>query len=260
MDEQAMMESLHEVFDPSMPRLGPGDDDGTTRALRTALSAMSRGDDSAEPAELRILDLGCGNGTQTIQLAQHTREPILAVDNHQPYLDELRRRAEAAGVSDRIETRRGDMANLGLDEESFDLIWSEGALYVMGIHAALKAFHPVLVHGGCFGLTEMCWFRPDAPEECRQYLCQVYPAITDVDTNLAMMRACGYKLVDHFALLESAWRDIFYVPLQERVRAFRTKHAAHPAKLEFADMMQVEIDHYNKFSCYYGYEFFILQR
>ena len=257
MHEEDVMELLHEVFDPSMPRLGPGDDDATGRALRSALAVMPKG---GSAAELRVLDLGCGNGTQTIQLARHTGAHILAVDNYQPYLDELRRRAIAAGVSGRIETRLGDMANLGLANESFDLIWSEGALYAMGVHNGLRAYYPVLVRGGCFGLTEMCWFRPDVPDQCRQFLEDAYPAMTDVETNLAAMRDCGYKIIDHFSLPESAWQGVLYVPLQERVHAFRARHAAEPEKLKFGDLMQAEIDNCNKFSRYFGYEFFVLQR
>jgi len=47
---------------------------------------------------------------------------ITAVDLHQPYLDELDRRAGTAKWAARIETRRADMANLPFSCESFDLI------------------------------------------------------------------------------------------------------------------------------------------
>ena len=65
---------FHEIFDPSLPRLGPGDNASTMRALDTLLSARKETRDS--PA-LRILDIGCGNGTPTIQLAKHTTGTIV---------------------------------------------------------------------------------------------------------------------------------------------------------------------------------------
>lgn len=53
----------------------------------------------------------------------------MAVDNHEPHLTELRRRAAAEGVSDKIRTCLGDMRDFTMGEKVIDLIWSEGALF-----------------------------------------------------------------------------------------------------------------------------------
>jgi len=92
MDQQEDMQVFYEIFDASLPRLGPGDDASTRRALSTLLSARPRGGDVASAARLRVLDIGCGTGAPTIQLAKLIDGTILAVDNHQPFLDELQRR------------------------------------------------------------------------------------------------------------------------------------------------------------------------
>ncbi len=63
-----------------LPREGPGDEASTLKAF-----AMMEG----LPSNPRILDVGCGPGMQTIDLARHTGASILAVDTHQPFLDEL---------------------------------------------------------------------------------------------------------------------------------------------------------------------------
>jgi cyclopropane fatty-acyl-phospholipid synthase-like methyltransferase len=73
-----------------------------------------------------VLDLGRGNGAQTLELARHIKSGILAVDIHQPYLDELERRARAQGLAERIKTRNQDMAELEPQDGPFDLIWAEG--------------------------------------------------------------------------------------------------------------------------------------
>jgi cyclopropane fatty-acyl-phospholipid synthase-like methyltransferase len=241
-DKRAQMKFFYEIFDPSLPRLGPGENEYTRKALKTALSAMSHGNDASRPAKLRILDLGCGNGTQTIQLAKHAAGTILAVDNHQPFLDELKRRAQAEGVLDRIKIRLGDMANLGLDEGSFDLIWSEGALYSMGFNEGLRAYYSILAPGGCFAVTELTWFRSDPPEECRNFFANEYPAMTDINSNLAEMKTCGYKILEHFKLPESAWLDAFYVPLDKRLQSLREKYAADQERMDMIESIQKEID------------------
>ena len=67
MDEQEQMQFFYEIFDASLPRLGPGDDASTRKALDMLLTTRPQRKD----AKLRILDIGCGNGAQTIQLAKY---------------------------------------------------------------------------------------------------------------------------------------------------------------------------------------------
>ncbi len=53
------------------------------------------------------------------------------------------------------------------EPESFDLIWSEGALYNIGIAEALRLYHPVVKPGGYFAFTEAVWRKDDPPEEVK---------------------------------------------------------------------------------------------
>ncbi len=208
MNEQEQMEFFFEIFDPSMPRLGPGNDESTRRALGALPFAPPRLGDRGAAGRPRILDLGCGNGAQTIQLAKNVDGKILAVDNHEPYLEELRRRADAAGVSEKIETRLSDMKDLVAGDGPFDLIWSEGALYIMGFREGLKACRSLLTPGGSFAVTEISWLSPDVPEECRRFFAEEYPAMADIDANLGTITDCGYDVVGHFTLPESAWWEL----------------------------------------------------
>lgn len=206
------------------------------------------------------MDIGCGNGGQTIQLAKNIPGTILAVDNHRPYLDELRRRAEAAGVGEKIQTLQKDMRDLGPEEGVFDLIWSEGAIFIMGFSAGLAAWRSMLAADGLLAVSDMAWFRPGAPEECRRFFADAYPAMVDVDANLATIRACGYKMIGHFPLPESAWWDEYYDPLGASLPALRALHAADPEKLEMLAAIQMEIDLYRKYSAYYGNVFYLMRR
>ncbi len=212
MDQQELPKFFYEIFDSSLPRLGPGDEASTQKALDILLSARARAVKAPDSGPLRILDLGCGNGAPTIQLAKHVRGTITAVDNHQPFLDELRRRAAAAGVADRIDVRLRDMRDTGLEKGSFDLVWSEGALFVAGFRRGLEICRDLLTPGGLLGASEMTWFRPDPPPECRDYLAAEYPAITDTAANLRVLTDCGFEILGHFALPESAWLESFYRP------------------------------------------------
>jgi len=260
MDSDKLPEFFYEIFAASLPRLGPGDEASTLKALDMWRAAGPQRENRAADRATRILDIGCGNGAQTLVLAQHTEGSILAVDNHQPFLDELQRRAEAAGVSGRIQVSLRDMRSLNRGDGPFDLIWSEGALFVMGFRAGLAACHSLLAPGGGLAASEMCWLRPDPPDACRQFFAAAYPALTDIETNLASIRACGYEVVGHFTQPESAWWEPYYQPVEERLGRLRKQHTADEEKLSMIEGIQKEIDLYRQYAAFYGNVFFVVQR
>ena len=114
-----------------LPREGPGDRASMERALTLA---------GPLPPNPQILDIACGPGGQTLDLADLIPDArITAVDGYQPFLRDLERGAVERGVADRIRILHGDMAKLPFEPGSFDLIWCEGAAYIMGFRAALAA-------------------------------------------------------------------------------------------------------------------------
>ena len=260
MDSGKLPEFFYEIFDASLPRLNPGDEALTLKALNMLGWAGPRREKPAVARATWILDLGCGNGGPTITLARHTEGSILAVDNHQPYLDELQRRAEAAGVSDRIQVSLRDMRTLEKSEGPFDLIWSEGALFVMGFREGLAVCHSLLAPGGGLAASELCWLRPDPPAECREFFAAGYPAMADIEANLAAIRACDYEIVGHFTEPESTWWESYCRPLEARLRTLRKRHAADPEKLSMIEGIQREIDIYRQYSAFYGDVFFVMRR
>lgn len=260
MDTGRQTEFFYEIFDASLPRLGPGDEASTQRALNALLSATSLPEGGAIARPIRILDIGCGNGAQTISLARATDGSILAVDNHQPFLDELQRRAAAAGVSAKIQVSLRDMRTLAKSDGPFDLIWSEGALFITGFREGLTAWHSLLAPGGGLAVSDVAWLRSNPPADCQQFWANVYPAITSVASNLATIKSCGYEIVGHFVEPESAWWEPYYHPLEERLRSLRKQYALDAEKQSMIESIQMEIDVYRRYSAYYGNVFYMMRR
>jgi len=93
---------FYEIYE-AMPRQGPGDRASTEKAL-SLLPPLTSG--------RRILDIGCGSGAQTLDLARATEARIVTVDNHPPFVAALVRRVRELGLGERVTAQVGDMTDL----------------------------------------------------------------------------------------------------------------------------------------------------
>ena len=245
---------LFEIFldvQRGLPRQGPGCAESTRRAL-----ALCQG----LPERPAVLDVGCGPGMQTLVLAEALNGVVTAVDLTPEYLDQLHARAEAAGLGDRIEIVAGDMTALPVPPGSFDLIWSEGAAYVMGFAEAFTAWRAFLKPAGCIAVSELVWLDPDPPAEAAAFFAEEYPAMTDVETNLETVRSSGYDVLGHFTLPDDAWWQHYYTPLEAKLPGLLDTYAGDEEALAVVKMTRREIEMRRRFSESYGYQFFVAQR
>ena len=202
----------------------------------------------ALPERPLLVDVGCGPGAQTLDLAELIPDArIVAVDAHKPFLEELRRRIDAAGVGARIEARFGDMRALPFEPNSIDVLWCEGAAYVMGVPNALAAWAPLLKPGGRIALTEPVWLKPDPPESVRRNW-EPYPAMTDVPGCRAIIARAGLKLLGDFLLPEAAWWDHYYGPLEARTQQLRGNYPGDAAAAAVLQSAENEVEAYRQYS------------
>jgi trans-aconitate methyltransferase len=232
-----------------LPREAPGSTNSTRRAYEM-LTGL--------PPHARILDLGCGPGAQTVLLAQLSGGMVCGFDLHFPFLRELQRRATAASVLTRTWPVRMSMFDLGFTPSCFDLVWSEGAVYIRGFDDCLRAFLPLLKPGGFVAVTEASWLRPDPPEEIRAFW-EAYPAMRSVEENRAASRSLGYHEIGHFTLPRSDWMD-YLNPMGRRIDMLRNKYYDNPEALRTLDEIYVEVKLFPKYLDWFGYEFYKTSR
>ena len=243
------MEYFYELFE-ALPRGGPGDIRSTRKAFNTI---------PHPPAQPLILDIGCGPGVQTIELAKCSKGKIIALDNHQAFLDALIKKAKAEGLLDQIVPQNCSMLDMDFADNTFDIIWSEGALYFMGFQNGLRRCHQLLKNNGFLAVTEIVYLVSNPPLPLVQFFEKEYPDIQTVKDRLALIQNEGFRLISHFTLPESSWLDSFYLPMEAEINRLNKKYQGNAIALSIFEEMTKEINLYKEYSKFYGYEFFIMQ-
>jgi SAM-dependent methyltransferase len=241
--------TIHSEIHRDLPREGPGDAASTRRAwLATGLTGSAR-----------ILDVGCGPGAQTLDLAAVSAGYITALDIDRSYLLELSNRLRSAQVAHRVDIVQASMFAMPFRRHSFDIVWSEGAMYFLGFARALREWRRLIRRRGYIAATHLSWLEDAMPDEPRRFWARAFPDMQSIDDKVAAAAAAGFDLVEQFALPESAWWSGYYRPMEQRLAALRKKYRDDNEAMTAIENSQAEIELYRRFSRYYGYVFYVLR-
>jgi len=218
-----------------LPREGPGN----RAELDAALAQITL------PDAPRILDAGCGPGADIEGLLDHAPDAQLtAIDGQEHFIAQVRARW---GDDPRVTALCGNM----LDAEGpFDLIWSAGALYFLGIETALAEMHKRLAPGGALIFSELVFLTQDPDPELHKQCLIDYAAIAHVCELEDKVRAAGYRLVSCSAVSDAAW-EAYYTPMDARVKLLRLDAGAELTKV--LDEAEAESALWRKYKRQFGY-------
>jgi len=246
-----MAESIIFTLFEGLPRQGPG----STACTKQMFSCVP-----ALPEHPLVLDVGCGSGMQTIDLARLSHNTrITAVDVHAPYLFDLRTRAASAGVAARINPVQASMDTLPFPVGSFDLLWAEGSIFIMGVEHGITAWKKFIRPGGYLAFTESVWFTDTPSTDVKRFWQENYPDIKDVQSIRTIAEKARYSWITSFPLPESAWWSDYYTPILARLPALEEKYRTHVEAQAILAVMKQEISLYREHSREYGYQFILLK-
>lgn len=174
-----------------LPREGPGDNECTKLALDLLTDL---------PENLSILDIACGPGAQTVVLAKNREAKIIAIDTHRPFLDHLRENAKKEDVLNKIEATEMSMFRIDFEAESFDIIWCEGGIFIIGFKRGLRGWKKYIKSDGYLVVTEVSWLRKDVPDELRDFWESEYSDIKTIGQNMVRIEDEGYLPIGHFII------------------------------------------------------------
>jgi len=187
----------------------------------------------------RILDIGCGSGVPTIELARLSDGEIIGIDTDESLLEKLGGKIQKEGFSDRVKIKKCSLFEIDFPDESFDIVWAEGSIHIIGFERGLREWKRLLKTNGFL---------------------VVHDDIKNMPDKLKKIPNCGYKLINHFSLPEDAWWTEYYKPLEIQIKELRIKYKNDPEALKILKKYQNEIDTVKKNPKGYGCVFHIMQK
>jgi SAM-dependent methyltransferase len=96
------------------------------------------------PAGTAVLDLGCGEGKHSLQLAERFRFAVVGVDPIARNLEEANERLAGSAARHLVRFELGRAESLPLSDASVDLIWCREALYFFDLPVAFAEWRRVM--------------------------------------------------------------------------------------------------------------------
>ncbi|MFW9945386.1 MAG: class I SAM-dependent methyltransferase [Candidatus Odinarchaeota archaeon] len=185
-----------------------------------------------------ILDIGCGSGTPTIELARLSAGKITGIDIDQAALDRFKSKVEKEGLSSRIRILNRSIYNTDFSTESFNLIWDEGVLHILNTKKSLVECNRILKINGFLVAGEL---------------------IKWINNNLEVFPKCGFNLINKFFLPEECWWREYYLPMEKKIKELRSKFK-QPKELEKLKSYESEINMVKKNPKEFDCAFYIFQK
>jgi len=238
-------EAMYKFYD-GLETLGPGSEETTIRLFELIPSSSG---------SINAIDIGCGTGRSSMVLAKHGVK-VTAVDDYQPFLDSLDEKAKKEGLAEQIYTLNLSMDQLKLPSNSFDLVWSEASVYVLGFEKALQTWKKLLKPNGYMVVTECCWTSDSPSKEVSDFWSEEYPGMFTVTEAQRIAEKTGFEVFDTHTLPESDWEN-YYKPQNKRITEL--EEGAGPEMEQVIEHTRKEIAIRDKYNSDYEYVAFILR-
>lgn len=186
----------------------------------------------------RILDIGCGTGLPAIELARLSGGDIIGIDIDQIALDKFARRAEEAGLVDRVRVRNLSLLEMDFPNESFDVIWAEGSINVVGFEKGLKEWGNLLKPNGFL---------------------VVHDELKGRERKLELIAECGFKLLGEIELPVEVWQKEYLEPMKREVERAEGRGEDKDIGKEL-ETSRKEIEMFRKNPTAWASVFFIVQK
>ena len=187
----------------------------------------------------RILDIGCGSGVPTIELAKLSGGEVTGIDIDQSCIDEFNRKIKEENLTDRVKALNLSLSEMKFPAETFDVVWSEGVVGNIRFETSLKEWRRLLKHDG--------------------YLV-IHYQVSRVAEVLPRIPQLGYSFADTVPLPEDAWWTEFYKPIEEKIDTLLHKYRNNSDALKLLDQYKTEMNMVKKNPSNFNCAFYIMKK
>ena len=230
-----------------LDRLSPGSEDTTLKAIEKI--------DININDKLYVLDIACGVGTSTIQLAKYFKNAeIESFDLFKHYIKLLDEKITENALEDRVFSGVGDMKNPDFANEEFDIIFCEASVEIMGFKKALDEWRRLLRSDGYAVISDISWISKPSRESI-QFWKNIYGEIDTIQNKIGQIESAGYEFVDYVIVPKCDWED-YYQKLEKNLNSLSSDKSAK----DFVKQLKKEINHYRTHSDDYSYVFYVMKK
>ncbi|MFX1418100.1 MAG: class I SAM-dependent methyltransferase [Promethearchaeota archaeon] len=151
----------------------------------------------------RILDIGCGTGIPTLELAKLSNGEIFGIDIDQEALNKLNQKIKQKGLNNRVKIFNRSIYETKFMDETFDILWEEGVLHMLDFNKVMTECSRILKVNGYMITGE---------------------ANNWVDKKRERYPKFGFKIVKQIPWAEECWWKEYYAPLEEKIKILREKY------------------------------------
>ena len=151
----------------------------------------------------RILDIGCGTGIPTLEIAKLSDGEVTGIDIDQKALDRLNRKIQQERLSDRVKVINRSVYDTKFEDERFDLILEEGVIHLLDLKRTLTECSRILKLNGFMVTGE---------------------ATNWANRKLKYFPKFGFKLIKQIPWESECWWTEYYAPLEEKINKLRSQY------------------------------------
>ena len=167
----------------------------------------------------KILDIGCGTGESTLEIARLSKGDITAIDIDEKSIRVLKEKISKSNFSHQIQVITCSIHEMTFSNNSFDIIWMEGIQFI-NFKTRLNLCSPLLKPNG--------------------YLV-IHEGQENIKSKINSLKDFDYCLYSRFDLPNSTWMSEYYQPLEKSILEFIIQFPDKSSKMEQIDEIIREI-------------------